>query len=92
MLVPRALPRKNTKVEAGRKFLISGFLGMRCASGSMCGMSLAAPLPLRRLQSWHQAFMHKNKDKGAIVVVVVVVSSSSSVSSSSCLWWLLLSS
>ena len=48
------------KTEAGRKFILAGHLGVRCSSATMCTVSIAQPLPLRRMISFHAAFMHKN--------------------------------
>ena len=47
------------RIEENRKIFISGSLGGR-SFGSMCGLSLAKPLPLPRFQAWFQAFLKAN--------------------------------
>ncbi len=51
--------RRDAKSEEGRKFIMAGAVG-ECGSGNMCGLSLARPLPLRRLQAWHAALRYVN--------------------------------
>ena len=51
--------RPNVKSEEGRKFIMAGALGP-CSSGAMCGLSLAKPLPLPRLQAWRDALLAAN--------------------------------
>ena len=51
--------RRNIKSEEGRKFILAGSLG-ECATSTMCGLSLATPLPLPRCQMWRRAFLAIN--------------------------------
>ena len=51
--------RGNAKSEENRKFIMAGALS-QCGTGKMCGLSLAEPLPLPRLQAWREAFLAVN--------------------------------
>ena len=64
----RGTPGKNAKIEDGRKFILAGHLGLASSSKSMCKLSLAAALPLARVQAWFQAFRFINKDTIATMV------------------------
>ena len=94
--------RKGAKTEEGRKFILSGFVGSACSSVSMCGISVATPLPLPRLQTWLRAWRHVNAEIGfeivgpqaapgdvviVVVVVVVVVVISVRGFAGSSPWW-----
>ena len=52
--------RKDCKSESGRKFILAGALGDDCCSRTMCGLSLARPLPVPRVQAWRAALLHVN--------------------------------
>lgn len=49
----------RTKSEENRKIIIAGAVGT-CSSGKMCGLSLARPLPLARMEAWLRAFRLAN--------------------------------
>lgn len=51
--------RKDARCEAGRKMVISGYLG-QCGTSSSSGMDQTHPLPLRRTQAWVAAWKHTN--------------------------------
>ena len=50
------------KTELDAKFILAGYLGQRPRSSSLCGLSLAAALPVPRLQAWFRAFVDANTD------------------------------
>ena len=52
--------RKAFKTEQGRKFILAGWVMDEGCSGSMCGLSLSAALPAKRLQAWCMAWRWVN--------------------------------
>ena len=52
----------RTKTELNAKFILAGHLGERPRSSQLCGLSLAAALPVPRLQAWFRAFLDVNTD------------------------------
>ena len=52
----------KTKTELDAKFVLAGHLGERPRSSQLCGLSLAAALPVPRLQAWFRAFLDVNTD------------------------------
>ena len=66
---------KNAKHEGGCKFILAGYLGLSCASASMCTLRLDAPLPFPRLQAWFQAFRYVNKEVVTAMAVQAIEAS-----------------
>ena len=56
LAVDFAAKRKNAKSEENRKFILAGALTPTCGTASMCSLSLAQPLALRRVRAWRLAF------------------------------------
>jgi hypothetical protein len=55
--------RENAKSELGCKYIMAGHMGPRGnQNATCCVLSLAEPLPLRRLQAWFEAFLVKNRE------------------------------
>ena len=52
----------RTKTELNAKFILAGHLGERPRSSQLRGLSLAAALPVPRLQAWFRAFLAVNTD------------------------------
>lgn len=50
------------RTEADMKWIRAGFVAGTCASGSMCGLKLAEPLPGLRAHAWFRAFRDVNAD------------------------------
>ena len=51
----------RSKTEEGRKLIIAGRMG-KCATSSMCALSVQEPLPSQRVVAWHRAFLACNID------------------------------
>jgi hypothetical protein len=61
---------KAFKTEENRKWIRAGSLGGPAASGSLCGLSTADPLPGVRLQAWFRAFRQANEVVRECVIIL----------------------
>ena len=52
----------NFKTELAAKFIMAGYLGERPRSSQLCGLSLAAALPVPTVQAWFRAWLEVNAD------------------------------